>query len=246
MLNYAVGLNSSSAERKSFNASAPGKYDILDDEFSNHFEVDQFSNQGGASFNYRAKKSTLQWGTQVNNVNYNQLDVVSKTEYNRNFLNWMPQASYQYRFSTQRSLRVGYNGRTSQPSVTQLQPVLNNIDPLNRPLGNPNLSPSYTNNFNINFNSYKVLTNQQIYVSGNYSFTSNAIVSDRVTDTAGVTTYKSINLTNKTPFTYNMYVDLGRKFKFIDMNVGIGLNSYGGTSYNYINKAVSKNKKSFL
>ncbi len=243
VLNYAVGLNSSDAERKSFNASTPGQYDVLDEKFSNHFEVDQFSNQGGASFNYRAKKSTLQWGTQVNNVNYNQLDVVSNTEYNRNFLNWIPQASYQYRFSTQRSLRVGYSGRTSQPSVAQLQPVQNNNDPLNRPLGNPNLSPSYNNNFNLNFNSYKVLTSQEIYISGNYSFTSNAIVSDRVTDTAGVTISKAINLTNKTPFNYNIYTNLGRKFKFIDMNVGLGVNAYGGTSYNYINNRLSKNTR---
>lgn len=244
VLNYAIGLNSSDAERKSFNASAPGKYDILDNQFSNHFEVDQFSNQGGASFNYRGKKSTVFWGTQVNNVAYSQLDVFSNTEYNRNFLNWMPQASYQYRFSTQRSIRIGYNGRTSQPSVTQLQPVLNNNDPLNIPLGNPDLTPSYNNSFNINFNSYKVLTNQQIYVSGNYGFTSNAIVSSRVTNpTTGATVSQAVNLTDKTPFTFNIYTDLGRKFKFADMNIGLGLNSYGGTSYNYINNSISKNKR---
>ena len=244
VLNYAVGLNRSNAERKSFNASAPGRYDILDNLFSNHFEVDQFSNQGGATLNYKAKKSTLFWGTQINNVNYNQVDVVSNTEYNRNFLNWMPQANYQYRFSSQRSIRVGYNGRTSQPSVTQLQPVLNNNDPLNIPLGNADLSPSYTNSFNLNFNSYKVLTNQQIYLSGNYSFTSNAIVSNRVTDpTTGATISQAINLKSKTPFNYNIYTDFGRKFKFIDMNVGLGLSSNGGTSYNYINNAISKNKR---
>ncbi|MGF1923888.1 MAG: outer membrane beta-barrel protein, partial [Bacteroidia bacterium] len=150
VLNYAIGLNSSDAERKSFNASAPGRYDVLDTQFSNHFEVDQFSNQGGASINYRTKKSTLYGGTQINNVDYKQLDVVSNTKYNRSFLNWMPQASYQYRMSTQKSIRIAYNGRTTQPNVSQLQPVLNNNDPLNIPLGNPDLSPSYTNSFNLN------------------------------------------------------------------------------------------------
>jgi len=245
VLNYAIGLNSSNAERKSFNASAPGQYDILDNQFSNHFEVDQFSNQGGASFNYRTKKSTLYGGTQINNVNYNQLDVVSNTKYNRSFLNWIPQASYQYRISTQKSLRIGYNGRTSQPSVSQLQPVLNNNDPLNIPLGNPDLRPSYSNSFSANFNSYKLLTSQQIYLNVNYSFVSNAIVSNRVTDpTTGATVSQSINLIDKTPTNYSIYSDLGRKIKFADLYVGLSLSTNGGTSYNYINNAISTNTRS--
>ncbi len=245
IVNYAIGLNSSDADKKSFNASAPGNYDVLDTKFSNHFEVDQFSNAGGASVNYRTKKSTLYAGTQINNVSYSQQDALTNTTYSRNFLNWMPNASYQYRISTQKSFRIGYDGRTSQPGVSQLQPVLNNNDPLNIPLGNPDLKPSYNNNFNLNFNSYKILTSQEIYISARYGFTSNSIVSNRVTDpTTGVTVSQSINLTDKMPTNYSIYSDLGRKFKFVDMNVGLSINTYGGTSYNYINNVISKNTRS--
>lgn len=243
--NYSIGLNRSDAEKKSFNASAPGRYDVLDNQFSNHFEVDQFSNQGGASFNYKTKKSILYGGVQLNNVNYNQKDALSNTTYSRNFVNWMPNATYQYRIATQKSIRFSYDGRTSQPSVSQLQPVLNNNDPLNIPLGNPNLKPSYTNGFNLNFSSYKVLTNQQIWINARYGFTSNSIVSNRVTNpTTGATVSQSINLSNKMPSNYSIYADLGRKLKFIDMNVGLSLNTNGSTSYNYINNAISKNTRS--
>ncbi|RYG20969.1 MAG: TonB-dependent receptor, partial [Chitinophagaceae bacterium] len=244
IFNYAIGLNSSDAEKKSFNASAPGRYDVLDTKFSNHFEVDQISNSGGASFNYRLKKSSWFGGTQVNNVSYHQEDALSNTTYNRNFLNWIPNASYQYRISSQRSFRVSYNGRTTQPSVSQLQPILNNNDPLNIPLGNPDLKPSYNNRFSVNYNSYKVLTSQEIWINGSYGFTSNSIVSNRITDpTTGATISQSINLTDKMPTNYNLWTNFGRKFKFIDMNVGLSLNTSGGTSYNYINNVISKNKR---
>ncbi|RZK40863.1 MAG: TonB-dependent receptor [Pedobacter sp.] len=243
VLNYAIGLSSSNAERKSFNSSGV-RYDLLDTLFSNHFEVDQLSNQAGAIFNYREKKNVVNFGTQVNNVDFKQLDVMSNTEYKRSFLNWIPQVNYQYSISSQKSLRLSYNGRTRQPSVTQLQPVLNNNDPLNIPLGNPNLRPSYSNSFEFGYSSYKVITSQQIYISGSYSFISNSIISNRVTDpTTGATISQAINLVNKMPTNYNLYSDFGRELNFLDLEAGLNLGTSGGTSYNYINNSLSTNKR---
>jgi hypothetical protein len=42
-------------------------------------------------------------------------------------------------------------GRTEQPSVTQLSPVIDVSDPLNIRYGNPDLKPSFQHRFNVRY-----------------------------------------------------------------------------------------------
>ncbi|MES2417898.1 MAG: TonB-dependent receptor [Bacteroidota bacterium] len=243
ILNYGISLNNGRAERKSFNASTPGKYDVLDEQFSNNFTTDQLSNQGGAIFSYKNKKASLNGGLKVNAINFDQFDAYNDIRYKRNFFNWSPQARYQYKFSQYRSLSFNYNGRTSQPSVTQLQPVKVNDDVLNIPIGNPNLKPSYNNSFGIDYNSYKVISNQSIYAYGSFNFTSNQIVNNTTTDnTTGKSQYQFINLEDKTPINYYFYTSFSRKIKPLEMNVSLSGNINGATSYNYVNSVINESK----
>lgn len=244
LLNYGFGLNNSNADKRSYNASVPGKYDVLDSEFSNDFETTQLTNQGGAVFNYKTSKTTLNWGTKINAVSFDQSEAYANTRYKRSFLNWIPQANYQYRISQQKSLRFNYYGYTSQPSVEQLQPVRVNNDPLNIPLGNPDLKPSYNSSFSVNYNSYKVLTNQSIYFSGSYGFTNNQIINNTTTDDAGKTVSQAINLKDKTPINYRLYLDLGKKISSIDTYIGLSLTTNGSTNYSYINNQMNKTNTS--
>src|SRR5690606_16812218 len=140
-------------------------------QYSNDFDLDQTVNQAGAIFNYRKAKTVITFGTRTSMVNFQQKDRCTNKSYNRNFMNWLPQASYQYNFSAQKSLSVRYNGNTSQPSLQQIQPVRVNTDPLNITLGNPDLGPSFNSRFILNYNSYKVLSDRSIYLSASYNLT---------------------------------------------------------------------------
>lgn len=239
VLNYGISINNSNADKKSFNASAPGKYDLLDPKFSNHFEATQFINQAGAVFSYKKAKTVLNFGTRVSAVNFDQFEVYSNQKYDRSFINWIPQASYQYKFSGQRSFRFSYNGNTNQPTIDQLQPVIVNTDALNTPIGNPNLKPSYNNNLNVSYNSYKVLTNQSINLNASFSFTNNQIVNYTITDAKGKSVRQPINLTDKTPFNFNFYTGFGRKIKFLGVDGSLNFNGGGSKSYSYINQALN-------
>ncbi len=46
--------------------------------------------------------------------------------------------------SKTRSIQARYNGRASEPSLSQLQPVADVSDPLRIVVGNPDLSPTFT------------------------------------------------------------------------------------------------------
>ena len=235
IVNYGLSLMNGKSDRKSFNQSASGNYDILDTEFSNDYELDQIINQGGAIFNYKKGKTVINFGSKFSGVDFKQTDLYNNVTYNRKFVNYMPQASYQYRFSQQKSIRISYNGNTNQPSLDQIQPIRVNTDPLNISLGNPDLRPSFRSNINANYNSYKVLTNQNVYLYGSYSFTTNPIVSDVTTDAnTGRSSYRAVNINDKMATNFYVYAQTGRKINGLDMNVGMGLNGNGNSSYNYI------------
>ncbi|WP_316806188.1 outer membrane beta-barrel family protein [Pedobacter agri] len=243
IVNYGLSLMNGKSDRKSFNRSGSGNYDILDTEFSNDYELDQIINQGGAIFNYKKGKTIINFGSKFSGVNFKQTDLYNNKTYDRDFVNYMPQASYQYRFSQQKSFRLSYNGNTNQPSLDQIQPVRVNTDPLNISLGNPDLRPSFRSNINANFNSYKVLTNQSIWLNASYSFTDNPIVSDVSTDAlTGRSTYRSVNINDKMATNFYAYAQTSRKIKGIDLNAGISLSGNGSSSYNYINQELNNTK----
>lgn len=240
VLNYGLSLINGRSDRKSFNQSTLGNYDILDTQFSNDYQLDQVINQGGAIFNYKKGKTVVNIGSKFSGVDFNQEDLYNNKTYNRTFINYMPQAMYQYNFSQQKNIRINYNGNTNQPSLDQIQPIRVNTDPLNITLGNPDLRPSFRSSLSARYSSYKVLTNQSLYISGYYSFTNNPIVSNVFTDAAGKSTYQSVNISDKTPANYSIYSSIDRKILGITMGVGFNMN--GGNSYNYINNVLNETK----
>lgn len=241
VLNYGFNLRSSSADRRSYNMSADGQYNLLDTLFSNNFEVNETDHQGGAVLNYKKNKATFNFGSKVSTVDFKQKDLYDGITYSRNFINWNPQATYQYRFSQQKSFRINYTGNTSQPSISQIQPIRVNDDPLNVVIGNPDLKPSYRNRFDVSFNSYKVMSEQYIYLYSSYNFTSNQIVQNTLTDSAGRNVYQAVNLTGKQPSNLNLSAYYSQKL-IGNVNVGLELGLYGNTYFNYVNAALNKTK----
>jgi hypothetical protein len=98
-------------------------------------------------------------------------------------------------FNRQTNLRVNYNGRTSQPSMTQLQPVADVSDPNNTIIGNPDLNPRYTNDFNIRYQRFVPEKQTALMLMFNGNYVVNDIVSDVTNISAGIrrTTYANVN-----------------------------------------------------
>jgi hypothetical protein len=241
VINYGISVDNGSSDRRSYNQSAPGVYNVQIDSLSNNYKLNQLSNQAGLNFNYKSKKSTFNFGTKAATVNFKQIDLFNgDNSRTRNFVNWFPQATYQYRFSQNQSVRVSYNGNTAQPTIDQIQPVRVNTDPLNITLGNPNLKPSFTNRFSLWYNSYKVISEESLYIGGSYSNTTNPIVSNVMTDTtSGKSIFQSSNLNRQT---INMYANFyyGRKIPIGDINAGLGGDANGNTYYNLSNGKLNK------
>ncbi|MGZ3813612.1 MAG: outer membrane beta-barrel protein [Mucilaginibacter sp.] len=243
VVNYGIGVNNSNADRKTFDPSSPGNYNVFINTLSSDYKLNQFSNSGGAIFNYKKGKTNVTFGTRVVLANFHQVDMLGEAPVlDRSFVNWNPQASYQYRFSQQKSLYIRYNGNTTQPTLEQIQPLKDNTETLNTVLGNPLLKPSFTNSINFNYNSYKILTSQYVYIYGNYSFTSNPIVSNIDYNKDGTSTSQYVNLPGKGTTNFYFGGNFNRKFEKLDFSVGMGLNANGSSYYNYVNNVLNLTK----
>ncbi|WP_188748129.1 outer membrane beta-barrel family protein [Parapedobacter defluvii] len=244
VVNYRLSANNGTSLRQSFNQVGVGNYTDLDSVYSNDFKLNQLSNQLGAILNFKKGKSTLNVGTRVSRVQFDQIDRYSDNRFERNFTNHNPQLTYQYRFSQQKSFRFSYNGNNTQPTINQIQPVRVNDDPLNIVLGNPDLKPSFTNRVNVNYNSFKVIGDQYLYFSGSFSNTNNPIVSNVTTDSVGRTTLQYANLNDKSPINYYFYSGFSKKIKKLNLDVGGGLNANGNTYYNLANGELNRTQNS--
>ncbi len=87
-------------------------------------------------------------------------------------------------------------GRSSQPTIAQLQPVADMSDPLNIVIGNPDLDPSFTHNLRLRFHNFNRDTQRSVMLMMDARLVQNSIVSKTTYDptTGGrVTEYTNVN-----------------------------------------------------
>lgn len=108
----------------------------------------------------------------------------------RNVFNFSPNIDLRYRFSKVSQLRFMYRGRSSQPSMENLLPIVDNSNPLNIRVGNPGLKPSFTHSMRLFYNTYNAELQRGIMSHVNFSITQNSISNSTIYNeqTGGQTT----------------------------------------------------------
>ena len=108
----------------------------------------------------------------------NQLDtVVTRTTYN-----WSPRIDARWKISNVSQLRMSYNARMSQPSMTQLMEVTDDSNPLSVNTGNAGLRSSWANNVSLDYNGYLTERQMSWTFRGSYNNTRNNISTASVYD----------------------------------------------------------------
>ena len=116
-------------------------------------------------------------------------------EITRKVFNIAPRVNLRWNFDKQTNLHVRYNGRTRQPSMTNLLDIKDDSNPLVITKGNPGLKPSFSHNISANFNSYKAEQQQGVYSWMWFGATRNSIDNKTTYDnTTGVRTTMPMNI----------------------------------------------------
>jgi len=242
VLNYRLNLNRNDAERNTLAKNNTGKYENFVDTLSNHFIFNTTGHQGGFNIRYNVKKLNFSVGTGYGTSVYHLSDVRKNTEREVVFNNFVPTVSFNYTPKQQRRVTFNYTGSTRNPTLAQIQPILDNTDPLNITIGNPNLKQSFSHNFNFRASDYKVLKSRSISFNTNYSFTENAITNASTVDAFGRRVNQAINVSGN--YNANSYFSFGFDLVpslNINFNVGPSWSRYVNRINNLDNRTDNKN-----
>lgn len=102
-------------------------------------------------------------------------DMSALASFSRSYNNVSPTIDLRYNFSKMTRLRVEWRSNASQPSVSDMIPVIDNSNPLNITAGNPELKPSFTNNVRIQFNTFNAATQTSFMTNINVRATNNNV-----------------------------------------------------------------------
>ena len=120
-------------------------FETLDAAYSNEILNRNINQSGGLAFMYQEGNVRAQLGASANpQRQYNETN--GKVYDSGTIWNWSPRAMLFYDFNDNANIRLNYNGRSGQPSTSQLMPVLDNSNPLSQSLGNPYLKPYFNHN----------------------------------------------------------------------------------------------------
>ncbi|MCF0218732.1 MAG: TonB-dependent receptor [Muribaculaceae bacterium] len=172
--------------------------DVLNPDLSNRFRNNFFTQNIRVGYKKVTSKMNAEVGVSFvpstsQSIN---LDNSEKSIPLRKVFNVSPFLRFNYKFSKSTSLTARYNGRSSEPSMTQLQPVADVSNPLNIIQGNPNLAPTFTHNVNVRFQDFSADAQRSMMGMLFVNVTQNSIASKTIYDstTGGqVTTYENVN-----------------------------------------------------
>lgn len=113
----------------------------------------------------------------------------------QNVLNWAPSVMFRYMFNKQHVLMFRYHGRSSTPNIQDLQEVIDITDPMNLRYGNPNLKPSFNNNFTLYYSRFIPESMRSYSANLYYTNTLNSVANRmRYDPETGARTYKKENV----------------------------------------------------
>ncbi len=227
-INYAYTNNLSESKRETFNFNGSnGKYDSPNLLQTNSFQNTFLAHRFGANFRVQEKKYNYQFGLGVQRATLESQSYQAATGkdsiMSQTYTNLFPTANFNYTPSRSKNLRISYNGRTNQPSISQLQNVPDATDTLNIRIGNPNLNQEFNHNFNIGFNTFNILTFKFIAANLSLSTTQNKIVN---------------SITNQGPVQITRYTNIDgyfRGFSFVTLGLPFKNPKLKGSSVNVTN-----------
>ena len=204
--------------------------EVYDPTYSSSI-VNRYINQrAGLTLSWQKEKINAQIGAQLNPTNtYNETNGKS---YNSKVLNWSPEARVRYMFNDNTNIMVFYNGRSAQPSTSQLMPVPDNTNPLNISLGNPYLEPYFNHNLRANFRYTNMTSFTSVNASINGSLVQDAITNAQWYDQAG--TQYSIPVNGPGTGSVNGHVMVNSPIGLSDFSIMSMTNARYNQSVSYI------------
>ncbi len=179
-LGYQISNNKTRSDQKTFVLGRESGIYALDTALSNEFDNKFVTQRVRTGYAYNNEGFNLNLNLDYQNARLdNEAFFPVPGVFKRDFNNVLPSANISYRSrESGLSYRLRYRSDTDEPSVRELQNVVNNQNPLNLTVGNPNLGQSFNHNIFANISKVNMEKSRTFFMFVNYSNTSNYIGSN--------------------------------------------------------------------
>ena len=217
-----------------------GRYVILDPTFSSLFDNDVFTQRGGVTFQRRVDdKYDFNLGFEYQNERLlGDQTYPVEFELDRTFHSFLPEARLRLEFGEEADLNLFYRTNTNTPSVSQLQDVIDNTNPLYLRSGNPDLKPSYSHSGNVRFRLGDWRAGRMFFGFANVTYSNSPIGTASFLAPRDTLLAQGVTLQQGAQYSYPVNLDEGslsaRSFLVMGMPMPFiksNLNVRGGVSY---------------
>lgn len=152
--NVAPSIQLSNADRSTYDVDADNGDETLNTRLSNRADNTIRIVRGGVGYRIRGDRLTFNAGVDgLGTMMHSEQTYPFDITVDRDFLNVLPNAMMMFRPDKNTRLRLNYRTSTRTPSISQLQSVVDNSDPLKLTTGNLALEQGYQHVLSLNFNT---------------------------------------------------------------------------------------------
>ena len=174
--------------------SASDVYSSLDSLLSNRFQNTVISQKEGLSYRLKGDKFNLMLGVANQNTQLSDKETFPTIfNINKSYENVLPSAIFNYNFNKSDKLRILYFTSTVAPSITQLQNVINNANPLQLITGNPDLKQAYNQGLTVRYTLLNTTAGQTFIGYANASFQNDYIANSTIIASKDTTINNGVN-----------------------------------------------------
>ena len=227
---YNFSNNKQSVGRDAFNGvSNNERYDSL----STFYKNDITYNRLGSSLRYSHAGVNISTGLAVLRYDltgqlYGKENAPLKAEINKSYDALTPNLSASIEFKNNAYAGLSYNLNVQAPSISDLQPVVNNNNPFYITTGNQDLLPTKSHEIGVDFYKFDPATFTNISLWSSYNYYQSQIVYNQTVDANFVTRTRPENISGGTRFNTGLYTS----FPIVKTKFTVNLNGSVNISKN--------------
>lgn len=201
---FNTSLQNNQVNRELFdNGSMGGKN--RNDSLSRFYDNQLTYNRLGSSIRYSKDGINISAGLAAQHFNLS--GDLRKSSSGSNLANidlsyfaWIPKVSVELELKNNRYVSFSYDKSASEPNMRDLQPIVDNSNPLFLRVGNPNLLPSVNHTLSTGFNLFDAANFVHFYSNLAYNYNVNQVVYNQTINSSGIITTKPMNITGGESF----------------------------------------------
>jgi hypothetical protein len=203
----------------------------LNEELSRTFDNSFKYTTAGTNIRFNKENYSFSAGLDYQNSSLKGLPSVGE-KIDRSFNYFLPKFNLEL---DKLNLRINYSTSIREPSMDQLQPVLDNTDPLNLYQGSPNLIPEYRHSMRLMYHHFDQFTFRSLFANVRLGYTKNRITTSSFFDPElFIRTQNPVNTDSEKSMSTSL--SFSSPLNVIKAKYRINLNSSITNGINFINR----------